>query len=304
MKWVFLCGYTALVAGAVGLGFMRHFRLAAGPPRVSWSGLLFGHRGCRKVRGIPENTLRAFQYAFDNGCKGVECDVRLTKDDEVVVFHDNNIDGQLDCPQGRKRIDELTLKELKSYRYLEDPTGKIRVPTLEETVLLCRKSRTKILIEVKDLRNIRRCVDKILTLYQRYPEYMYEQTTIISFNPIVLYYIRQLDAKVATGSIYEREFIRYCINSKVDEIPRILHIWPAFFDCVLLHFQEWVASWFLGCSLMCPDYRLYSEAKHRRWQSQGITLYFWGFEDNTVCTPEFKQPGIFIAADDKYEGFK
>ncbi|CCW62650.1 unnamed protein product [Phytomonas sp. EM1] len=305
MKKILVGCYAAIAATLVaGWALVRSLKLSAGPLRLSWSNIVFGHRGCRHVVGIPENTLEAFKYAIDHGCGGIECDVRLTKDGELVSFHDNHVKGKLVDVPDKAQIDQLTLAELKSYRYVEDPTGKVRVPTLEEVVVFCREHRIKILIEVKDLRNIRRSVDKILELYARYPEYMYEQATVISFNPKVLYHIRQRDAKVATGSIYDRDFIRDCIHCDVDAVPLLIHVWPALFDYVLLFLQEWLLPWLLGCSLVCPHYSLYKKKYHQQWKSQGVAMYFWGFKDKTTFTWEFKQPGIFVSTDDKHEGFQ
>ena len=49
---------------------------------------IIGHRGASAV--MPENTLAAFARAWDIGADGIELDVRLTLDGEVVVFHDED----------------------------------------------------------------------------------------------------------------------------------------------------------------------------------------------------------------------
>ncbi|MHA2099970.1 MAG: glycerophosphodiester phosphodiesterase, partial [Candidatus Kariarchaeaceae archaeon] len=51
---------------------------------------IIGHRGT-KESGCIENTLSAFEAAFELGCDGVELDVHLSKDKEWVIHHDNNI---------------------------------------------------------------------------------------------------------------------------------------------------------------------------------------------------------------------
>jgi glycerophosphoryl diester phosphodiesterase len=48
--------------------------------------LLLGHRGVRGER--PENTVEAFQLAFESGLDGIECDVQRTSDGQLVLFHD------------------------------------------------------------------------------------------------------------------------------------------------------------------------------------------------------------------------
>jgi len=51
----------------------------------------------------PENTLKAFQYALEIGCQMLECDVRITKDDVLIVCHDE--DSERLCGDKRKIID-------------------------------------------------------------------------------------------------------------------------------------------------------------------------------------------------------
>jgi glycerophosphoryl diester phosphodiesterase len=55
--------------------------------------LLLGHRGARAVTSIPENTIASFDRALADGCDGFEFDVRLTADEEAVVFHDPKVAG-------------------------------------------------------------------------------------------------------------------------------------------------------------------------------------------------------------------
>ena len=51
---------------------------------------VFAHRGASAY--APENTLAAFRLAEEQGADGIELDVQLTKDGQVVVIHDENID--------------------------------------------------------------------------------------------------------------------------------------------------------------------------------------------------------------------
>jgi glycerophosphoryl diester phosphodiesterase len=64
--------------------------------------LVISHRGYRKQH--PGNTLGAFQAAIDMGVDGIEADVRVTKDNKLILFHDRYI--------GEIRIRDLTYDEL------------------------------------------------------------------------------------------------------------------------------------------------------------------------------------------------
>jgi len=63
--------------------------------------LLVGHRGSRSVRSIPENTLPAFDLALEQGCDGIEFDVRLTRDRQALVCHDPRSQG-VDVSRSRR----------------------------------------------------------------------------------------------------------------------------------------------------------------------------------------------------------
>jgi len=81
----------------------------------------FAHRGLHYGPGFPENSLIAFAGALERGA-GIECDLRLTADDQIVVFHD--ADGWRLCGSPMK-IGASTLKELSRLRVGEHP-----IPTL------------------------------------------------------------------------------------------------------------------------------------------------------------------------------
>ena len=66
---------------------------------------ILAHRGSVD-EGIHENTMAAFERAKTLGADGIETDVRMTKDKELILFHDHSI--------GKKATRQLTLKQMKS----------------------------------------------------------------------------------------------------------------------------------------------------------------------------------------------
>ena len=70
---------------------------------------IYGHRGAKGM--YPENTLLSFKKAIDQGVDGLELDVHLTKDGEVVVIHDETLDR---TTSGTGWIKDLTLAEIKT----------------------------------------------------------------------------------------------------------------------------------------------------------------------------------------------
>lgn len=71
----------------------------------------FAHRGL--VQAAPENTLPAFEAAVAMGCEGIELDIRLSKDGEVMVIHDGDLARMTNCACTEDTAN-LTAKELSS----------------------------------------------------------------------------------------------------------------------------------------------------------------------------------------------
>ncbi|WP_146552257.1 glycerophosphodiester phosphodiesterase [Rummeliibacillus sp. SL167] len=74
--------------------------------------VVLAHRGGSQL--APEHTMAAFRKAAELGVDGFEIDIRLTKDEEIVVFHDDYIDRTSD---GTGRIADLTLEELQKFNF-------------------------------------------------------------------------------------------------------------------------------------------------------------------------------------------
>ena len=100
---------------------------------------VWAHRGASAY--APENTLEAFLLAAEQGADGVELDVQLTKDDEIVIMHDETIDR---TTSGTGNIRDYTYQELclvDCYGKFEGEYDFQRIPTLRECVLLRTSGR-------------------------------------------------------------------------------------------------------------------------------------------------------------------
>jgi glycerophosphoryl diester phosphodiesterase len=104
----------------------------------------FAHRGLHRGSDIPENSLLAFAAAMELGA-GIECDLRLTADDRIVVFHDADARRICGSPM---RIGQSRLADLARLRVGDGP-----VPTLESLLHLV-DGRVPLLLEVKVERDI------------------------------------------------------------------------------------------------------------------------------------------------------
>ena len=121
---------------------MRSSPSAADPrgPEPLWPGSAgFAHRGLHYGSQFPENSLLAFAAALESGA-GIECDLRLTADDEIVVFHD--ADAWRICASPLS-IGQSTLAEVGRLRVGDQP-----IPTLAGLLAMVG-GRVPLLLEVK-----------------------------------------------------------------------------------------------------------------------------------------------------------
>lgn len=113
---------------------------------------IWAHRGCCTL--YPENTVESFKAAAElRGIKGIELDIQLSKDGEIVVVHDENtkrVTG-VSCA-----IKDSTLEELQRLEFLGDTKEngrKCHIPTLLEVLTAmkpyCEKNDLLINIELK-----------------------------------------------------------------------------------------------------------------------------------------------------------
>jgi len=159
---------------------------------------IFAHRGASAY--APENTLAAFGLARDMEADGIELDVQMTKDGEVVVIHDETVDRMTN---GTGRVKDLTLAEIKALNITmgNEAYPHEKIPTLEEVFSALEDSQMLINIEIKDSRVLYPgIVEKVLEMIdQRNWEY---RITMSSFNHMTLAHIRQIGSLVYTGVLF------------------------------------------------------------------------------------------------------
>lgn len=107
---------------------------------------IWAHRGASGY--VPENTLEAFQKAADMKADGVELDVQLTKDGELVVIHDEKVERVSD---GKGYVKDYTYGELRALDVsLPVPSyGTVHVPTLAQVLEELRPAGMTVNIECK-----------------------------------------------------------------------------------------------------------------------------------------------------------
>jgi glycerophosphoryl diester phosphodiesterase len=148
--------------------------------------LKIGHRGARAYE--PENTLRSFKKALELGVDAVELDVRATKDGEIIVIHDADVDR---TTNGKGLVSQLTLKEIEQLKTEKDE----KIPTFEEALSFLDK-KVRVLVELKETG----LEGKVLKAVRE--KKLEENVIIVSFLEEALRRVRELNDKVETGLIY------------------------------------------------------------------------------------------------------
>ncbi len=166
--------YRWMTAGEVGPGWIKDYAYA--------------HRGLHG-EDCPENTLPAFLKAVEYGY-GIELDVRLSKDGQVVVIHDAGT-GRV---AGVKRlVCDCTADELANMRLLG---SEYTIPTLNE-VLSGVAGRTPLLIEIKNEGAAGELEEKTYELMSAYEG----RYAVQSFSPLSMSWFRKNAPHVERGQL-------------------------------------------------------------------------------------------------------
>lgn len=160
---------------------------------------VFAHRGASGY--APENTLAAFQLAMDLGAEGIELDVQMTSDKELVVIHDETLDR---TTNGKGWVKDHTIAQIKK---LDASMGSTQypdqtVPTLDEVFALLEDTQMFINIEIKNSRVPYPGISQ--EVLSRIDNRDWEHRVIISsFNHMTLAELRQLGSLVNTGMLFQ-----------------------------------------------------------------------------------------------------
>lgn len=150
----------------------------------------YAHRGLHtKDKLIPENSLAAFRRAVEAGY-GIELDIQLTKDRQIVVFHDSTLNRVCHV---KGRVDSFTYEELRQFQ-IEDTNE--RIPLFSDVLKLV-DGKVPLLVELKHCYNNRYLCSqayKMLTTYGG-------PYCIESFNPFIVGWFRKHAPHVLRGQL-------------------------------------------------------------------------------------------------------
>jgi len=160
--------------------------------------LNFAHQGASYE--APGNTLAAFLLAAELGAEGVELDVQLSRDGEIVVIHDFTLEAISD---GQGRVGDHTLAELKQLdvgTWFDPAFAGQRIPTLQEVIDAVGH---RLLLNV-ELKTARPGDDGLAAAVVRLLEEncLLDRVVVSSFNPLAVWRVRRLNPWIAVGLLY------------------------------------------------------------------------------------------------------
>ncbi|MBA2393418.1 MAG: hypothetical protein H0V70_11835 [Ktedonobacteraceae bacterium] len=215
------------------------------------------HRGGSLL--APENTLAAFRNALTLPVDAIELDVQMSRDGQLIVFHDATVERLTDGTGNILDLDFAPLRELNAAAHF--PGGwpeSERIPTLSE-VLALMKERARVYIEIK--------TSERDGVYGRYPHIaeavlrdlrqarMLNRVLIISFDWPMLLRIKSLEPRLQTGANVSKD------------------LWdPDAEDAFPTLFQKMRQ---FGCNWVNMDSRLFTDDMPAKIHEQGLKFGLW-----------------------------
>lgn len=160
---------------------------------------IFAHRGYSGK--YPENTMIAFKKALECGVDGIELDVQLTKDGEVVIIHDETIDR---TTTGKGFVVDYTYEELEKFdaSFKFKDLGFNKIPTLREYFQLVKDYDIVTNVELKTGINEYLGIEE--KVWELIKEYNLEKKVIISsFNHFSVMRMKKIAPQLKYGFLSE-----------------------------------------------------------------------------------------------------
>ena len=214
---------------------------------------ILAHRGANGF--APENTIPALAEAARRGADGVEFDVQMTADGELVICHDTTVDRVSD---GSGAIADQTLVQLRTLdigSWFDPAFAGTRIPTLKEA-LLCVAGMEQINIELKRPEPARRAELVKKTLHTVEELGLSDKVLYSSFDLSVLDEIKRRSPESRCGILY---------SFRTSDVIRLR--WFRTWTVAKRHHLDALNPCFNYC--LSPGYR-------RRCHRHGLEIYVWG----------------------------
>ncbi|MFC4354045.1 glycerophosphodiester phosphodiesterase [Chryseomicrobium palamuruense] len=159
---------------------------------------IFAHRGCSG--DYPENTLAAFRAARELPIEGIELDVHLSRDGELMVIHDESVDRTTDGSGFVKDMMSEELRMLDAGIWKGEAFANERIPFLSEVLELFKDTTHVVNIELKsDIFPYEGMADRVLRLVDTFQ--MRDRVILSSFDHETIAYVAKIYPDVETAAL-------------------------------------------------------------------------------------------------------
>lgn len=175
--------------------------------------IIMSHRGIYNNKEVPENSLLAFKKSIKYNYP-IELDINITKDNVLIVFHDNNLKRMTGI---NKNIKDITYNELRKLYLINT---KEKIPTIEEVLKLVN-GKVLLNIEIKKNNKYKLAIDKLIKILNTYTG----NYIIQSFDHKILLYLNNKYPNIKKGllipNINKNKTFKYIYNILIIKICNI-----------------------------------------------------------------------------------
>ena len=200
------------------------------------------HRGLHDGKSIPENSILAFEKAVEKGY-GIELDITISKDNQIVVFHDETLDRLCNISGNIEDFDYSFLKKLKLYE--TDET----IPLFREGIEMI-KADTSLFIEIKKHKNIGILENNLCSLLSEFNGDFF----ICSFEKDILFWLKKNRPNFKKGLIFES------LPKKFEKYNKLIFLYKYFKT---------------KPDFISLDYYLYKSDIYDFCKKMNLEVYFW-----------------------------
>lgn len=224
--------------------------------------LIIAHRGASGL--APENTLPAIDSALAAGADYIEIDVQLSKDQQVIVMHDETVDRTTNGSGRVSRLNFAEIQELDAGSWFTDEFTGAKVPSLGE-VIRHVDGRAKLLIEIKKKRGSNEGIEEeVIALIREYNAASWCE--VQSFNDKVLEIIHANAPEIALHKlvVLKYRFIPYVFDGHITRFSIEKY---SFVKSVNMH------------------YRFFNKSFSEQLHDKGKMIFLWGCRSDKPCFP-------------------
>ena len=213
---------------------------------------IYAHRGSKG--SYPENSMLAFKKAIEAGVDGMEFDIHMTKDGELVVIHDATLDR---TTTGTGYIKDYALEEVRKFSvgakfteflYYDASWNDEKIPTLAEVLQLCKAHDLEINVELKTYEIAYPDIEKAVLKVVDEVGYDFEKIIYSSFHLPTILRIKQLDSNAKIAWLLEHflpmplDYIKTLGLDALHMDKRVVLKTPAYWQQVANKLRVWTVN--------------------------------------------------------------